>query len=95
MKKETASQIRYKRLSKLVNACLEKYSEEEMMEAFSNITGEDYVKSKDSEEMVSELVMAGYCIFRPDNTNQSDQLKEYAEKYVFPYYNEQQTAILF
>jgi len=46
-------------------------------------------------EMVSRLSLEGYCIFKPDSAVKANQLKEYAENNIFPYYNEQMTAILF
>lgn len=92
---KSASQIRYERLNKLILACSEHFSEDEMMEVFENVTGREYVEKKDTETMVSELAMEGYCIFKPDSTCKADQLKEYAETVIFPYYNEQQVAILF
>lgn len=71
------------------------YSESEMIEAFNNETGENYELAPDNDEMVSRLSAEGYCIFKPDSSAQSDQLREYAETNIFPYYNEQRTAILF
>jgi hypothetical protein len=95
MKAQSASQKRYARLTKLVKTCMEHFSEDDMLEVFEKQTGKEYMESKDHEEMVSELVMAGYCIFKPDSSDKSDKLKEYAETVIFPYYNEQMTAILF
>jgi hypothetical protein len=99
----TAKEIRKERLHKLIKACLEKYSESEMIEAFNDITGTDYVDSEDIEEpeemeeweMTNKLKARGYCIFKPNWSYQAEQLKEYAATNIFPYYNEQQAAILF
>ena len=95
MKAQTASQKRNARLTKLVTECMEHFSEYEMLEVFSKVTGNEYIEAKDNDAMVSELVMAGYCIFKPDSSDKSDKLKEYAETVIFPYYNEQQSGILF
>ena len=92
---KTAAEKRYERLYKLIKACTEQFSEEEMVEVFNQIAGTDYVEEKDHDGMVSELVMAGYCIFKPESSAKSDMLKEYAETVVFPYYNEQGVSILF
>jgi hypothetical protein len=97
MKKQTltASEKRQERLSKLIDACMEHFSEDEMLEAFSKSTRKEYVDKQEHEDMVSELVMAGYCVFKPEMSTQADKLKEYAETYIFPYYNQQQVSILF
>ncbi len=95
MKKETASEKRYKRLHKLISACIEHFSEDEMLATFGDITYKEYMESMDTDKMVSELSMQGYCIFKPDSISKSEQLREYAATAIFPYYNEQQTGILF
>ena len=73
----------------------ERLTEDEMLEAFSKSTRKEYVDKQEHEDMVSELVMAGYCVFKPEMSTQADKLKEYAETYIFPYYNQQQVSILF
>lgn len=101
--KKSTAQIRKERLRKLINACLDRYTESEMMQVFREITSTDYVNIEDIEEpeemseyeMSEKLASKGYCIFKPDNFFQAEQLKEYAATNIFPYYNEQQTAILF
>lgn len=95
MKQETARQKRDARLTKLILACAEHFSEDEMLEVFENVTGKEYVEKKDTNTMVWELSLEGYGIFKPDSTSKADQLKEYAETVVFPYCNEQQVSILF
>jgi hypothetical protein len=96
-------QARKQRLKDLIKACLYRYSESEMLDAFNEATGSDYIDERDIEEpekmsefdMTNELTAKGYCIFKPDNFLQAEQLKEYAATNIFRYYNEQQTAILF
>ncbi len=80
----------------LIKTAIERgYSEKEMIEAFNTETGENYELMPDNDEMVSRLFLEGYCIFKPDSAVKANQLKEYAENNIFPYYNEQMTAILF
>jgi len=87
--------LKKQKLRQLVAACLERYSEDEMLEAFSYETDKTYVVETDKDEIISQLVYSGYAIFKTESIQQAEKLKEYAENNVFPYYNEQQSAILF
>jgi vacuolar-type H+-ATPase subunit E/Vma4 len=73
MKKQTASQKRYARLKKLIAACLERFSEDEMLEVFSKETGNDYIERKEIDEMISELEMEGYFILKTQSL--AEQIK--------------------
>lgn len=95
-KREDEKIKRQRVLRILIKTAFERgYSESEMIEAFNNETRETYELTPDNDEMVSRLSIEGYCIFKPDSSSKADQLKEYAETNIFPYYNEQRTAILF
>lgn len=83
------------RLNKLISACLDNFSTEEVVKAFNYVTDSNYCEKPDPEDMIGELAMEGYCIFKPDGFFQAEKLREYAETYVFPYHNEQTNAILF
>jgi hypothetical protein len=87
-KKSSAVLLREWKLKALIHACLERYSEDEMIQAFNEVTGETYIK-----DALSELKESGYLIFKPDTTYQENQLREFAESVVFPYVNEQQVCI--
>lgn len=95
MKNNSQSQLRYKKLRYLIERCLETYEESEILEVFNKVAKNNYCEEKEKEEIISDLVIEGYCIFKPDSTNKAEQLREYAETNIFPYYNEQQTAILY
>jgi len=86
---------KYDRIYKLIETARSHFQDEDLMQVFSDITGNEYVEKKDTEEIISHLAIEGYCIFKPDSTMKAEQLREYAESNIFPYYNEQQTAILF
>ena len=92
---KSASKKRYERLTNLILACSERFSESEMLEVFEQVTDKEYVEKKDKNAMIWDLSLEGYCIFKPDSTAKADQLREYAETHIFPYYNEQQVGILF
>jgi len=88
------SKAKDNKMKMLIKEALNRYDADELLGFLTEITtgnSEEYLKDK----MVSELTLAGYCIFKPEMTTQADKLKEYAETYIFPYYNEQQSAILF
>lgn len=95
-KREDEKIKRQRILRTLIKTAFERgYSESEMIEAFNNETRENYELAPDNDEMVSRLSIEGYCIFKPDSSEKAEQLKEYAETNIFPYYNEQRTAILY
>ena len=79
MKKETASQKRYARLTKLVNACLEKFSEDEMLDVFSKETGNEYIEKKDTDEMIFELEWEGYCVFKAESLAEQIRVESFIE----------------
>jgi len=95
-KREDEKIKRQRTLRILIKTAFERgYSESEMIEAFNNETRENYELTPDNDEMVSRLSIEGYCIFKPDSSTKAEQLREYAETNIFPYYNEQRTAILY
>lgn len=89
------SQKRYDRIYNLIKAALVHFREEDLIEVFNDITEKDYEEKKEREDLLLDLVCEGYCIFKPEYSAQGDKLKEYAETNIFPYYNQQQSAILF
>ena len=95
--KQNEQKIKRQRiLNILIQTALDRgYSESEMIEAFNNITRENYELAPDNDEMVSRLSLEGYCIFKPDSSAKAEKLKQYAEETIFPYYNEQISSILF
>ena len=52
MKKTLQQQKRKERLSKLINACLEHFTESEMIEAFNEETNEEYELKKASRDFL-------------------------------------------
>jgi hypothetical protein len=95
-KREDEKIKRQRTLRILIKTAFERgYSESEMIEAFNKETRENYELSPDNDEMVSRLSYEGYCIFKPDSSAKAEKLREYAENNIFPYYNEQRTAILY
>jgi hypothetical protein len=105
VKKLTAKQekeIKMRKIRSLIECALDRYSESELLEAFNAVAKDEYINieeyepdEKSESDMVSDLAIKGYCIFKPDSSYKAEQLKEYAETKIFPYYNEQQAAILF
>lgn len=79
MKKKTASQKRYDRLSELVNACLRKFSEEEMIEVFSHITRKDYIESKDTYQIISELEFNNYAVIKIESLSEQIKIEEFLQ----------------
>ena len=87
--------LKRQRLRSLIIAALQRYSEDDIVEAFNKEAENTYAIEKDKDDVIYDLVLEGYVIFKPEYSTQADQLKEYAENFVFPYYNQQQDAILF
>lgn len=88
------SKAKDNKMKHLIKEALNRYDADELLGFLSEVTtgnSEEYLRDK----MVSELVIAGYCVFKPEMTAQKEQLKEYAESVIFPYYNQQQVSILF
>jgi hypothetical protein len=93
IKKTHAAIVRESRLQDLIKACLDRYSEEEIVEAFRVVTENDYAIELGEDGMTTELSKMGYLIFKPMYGYQENQLREFAESVVFPYVNEQQCCI--
>lgn len=73
MKKNTASQKRYERLYKLIGACLEHFSEEEMIEVFNKLADENYEIEKTEDDFIFELGVAGYTVIKAESL--AEQIK--------------------
>ena len=80
MKKTLQQQKRKERLSKLINACLEHFTESEMIEAFNEETNEEYELKKGNEKMISELEYEGYTITKFDSLVQEWKFNDFMEQ---------------
>lgn len=81
MKKQRGlSEKRETRLFNLINACFEKYSEEEMIEMFNKITDKDYQDKKDEEEAIIELEGNGYTVLKLESLAEVIKFEAFKEQ---------------
>lgn len=86
---------RENRLRNFIQLALQRYNETELIDMFNRVSEIKVCPEMDNDEMAAKLAIDGYCIFKPETFDQQNRLKEYAENFVFPHYNQQQTTILF
>jgi len=93
--KKQLNSERLVKLNNLLSDLQDEFTDDEILKVFGDITDKEYAEYKSIEDIIIELSCDGYCIFKTNSIWQVEQLREYAVNNVFPFYNDQDAAILF